>query len=315
MYESRDCKDSHFEVDVLYTWILCIPFNTSWRASIPSITCRPKKKMLYRKGTSHSAGTKISAPQSITEKSVGIFFFFFFFFLKKLHVRVVEFSNIFFKVSIWENFHRSSDKCRLKFTYRTIQSACIVLVLLSHVNTNFSKFFARSYSLISLKNKPLNNNNNDPVFSHFTVGRERCNINIFFFLAYTMACYYACTVKGTSISKRAPSWPSAGTSVFRPSSSDSLRKSPWHKFIIWMIQEMNYNYTACRWFPTSNNISIHSIIVLTKSTNGFTKVTLLHCSIVAEYWLLLRYVLLNLNSLPWSYIDWVICNKPLKPQR
>ena len=34
----------------------------------------------------------------------------------------------------------------------------------------------------------------------------------------------------------------------------AFRKSPW-KFIIWM---MNYNYAACCWFPTSNNILILS---------------------------------------------------------
>ena len=48
--------------------------------------------------------------------------------------------------------------------------------------------------------------------------------------------------KGTSI-RQAPVFRHLGT----------FRKSPW-KFIIWMTDL--YNYTACCWFPTSNNILI-----------------------------------------------------------
>ena len=40
----------------------------------------------------------------------------------------------------------------------------------------------------------------------------------------------------------------------------ALRKTPW-KFIIWMNEL--YNYTACCWFPTSNNILLLPITVLT----------------------------------------------------
>ena len=89
-------------------------------------------------------------------RSVGIFFFFFFFFLRT--VRELSFPIFFFKFLNGEN----SGGMQSKRIYKSCK--CFFKPL----NTNFSKFFAQIWHLKKKKKKK-----NDPVFSHFTVGRER----------------------------------------------------------------------------------------------------------------------------------------------
>ena len=114
--------------------------------SSPYSSLRPKKKFMLP-----------SPDQNLKIGSVGQFFFFFFFFFFTYRERV-EFSNIFFKVSKWGKLGGMQSKRINKCFFRPL-------------NTNFSKFFAQIWHF--QQQKKHTQKKPDPVFSHFTVGRER----------------------------------------------------------------------------------------------------------------------------------------------
>ena len=95
-----------------------------------------------------------SPDQNLKIGSVGRDFFFFFFFLRT--VRELSFPIFFLKFLNGEN----SGGMQSKRIYKSCK--CFFKPL----NTNFSKFFAQIWHKKKKKK-------NDPVFSHFTVGRER----------------------------------------------------------------------------------------------------------------------------------------------
>ena len=99
-----------------------------------------------------------SPDQNLKTGSIGIDFFFFFFYVP--WESWDTFSNIFFKVSQW-------GKTRAECSQNAYTYKCFFKPL----NTNFSKFFAQIW--LYLKKKKKKKKKNDPVFSHFTVGRER----------------------------------------------------------------------------------------------------------------------------------------------
>ena len=102
---------------------------------------RPKKKIVML--PSHAQNLKIG--------SVG--WFFFFFFLRT--VRELSFPIFFLKFLNGENSGGMQSKRIYKCFFKP-------------VNTNFSKFFAQIWHF-----QKKNKKKNDPVFSHFTVGRMR----------------------------------------------------------------------------------------------------------------------------------------------
>ena len=104
---------------------------------------RPKKKKNY---------VALTRPKFENWVGRSIFFFFFFTYRER-----VEFSNIFLIVSKWGKLWRNAVKTHIyKCFFRPL-------------NTNFSKFFAQNWHF----QKQTKQKTNDPVFSHFTVGRER----------------------------------------------------------------------------------------------------------------------------------------------
>ena len=75
----------------------------------------------------------------------------------------------------------------------------------------------------------------------------------------------------------------------------ALWKSPW-KFVIWM-NEFNYNYTACCWFPTSSNILILPSQFWQIRFESYTDCTVQS----AEYWCF--YGTCNLKKLDVNYCE------------
>ena len=103
---------------------------------------RPKKKIVML--PSPDQNLKIGSVERI---------FFFFFFLRT--VRELSFPIFFLKFLNGENSGGMQSKRIYKCFFKPL-------------NTNFSKFFAQIWHFQKNKKKQ-----NDPVFSHFTVGRER----------------------------------------------------------------------------------------------------------------------------------------------
>ena len=96
-----------------------------------------------------------SPDQNLKIGSVGrllLLLFFFFFYVQKGTVRELSFPIFFKKFLNGENSGGMQSKRIYKCFFKPL-------------NTNFSKFFAQIWH--KKKKKP------DPVFSHFTVGRER----------------------------------------------------------------------------------------------------------------------------------------------
>ena len=120
--------------------------GSNWPPPV-KIGLRPKKKIVMLP----------SPDQNLKIGSVGRdFFFFFFFFLRT--VRELSFPIFFYKFLNGENSGRMQSK--------RIYKSC--KCFFKPLNTNFSKFFAQIWHKKKKKKKK-----NDPVFSHFTVGRER----------------------------------------------------------------------------------------------------------------------------------------------
>ena len=118
-----------------------------------NISIRPKKKKCY---------VALTRPKFKNWVGRSGFFFFFFFFLRT--VRELSFPIFFLKFLNGEN----SGGMQSKRIYKSCK--CFFKPL----NTNFSKFFAQIWHKKKKKK-------NDPVFSHFTVGRERATYTFFFF--------------------------------------------------------------------------------------------------------------------------------------
>ena len=96
-------------------------------------------------------------PTKIKKLGRSVRIFFFFFFLRT--VRELSFPIFFLKFLNGEN----SGGMKSKRIYKSCKC------FLKPLNTNFSKFFAQIWH----KKKKNKKKKPDPVFSHFTVGRER----------------------------------------------------------------------------------------------------------------------------------------------
>ena len=118
-------------------------------------TVEPRYKEVGYKAKKKNSYVALTRP-NLKIGSVGRDFFFFFFFL--CSARELSFPIFFLKFLNGEN----SGGMQSKRIYKSCK--CFFKPL----NTNFSKFFAQIWHKKKKKKKKT-----DPVFSHFTVGRER----------------------------------------------------------------------------------------------------------------------------------------------